>query len=154
MGFFDALTRVLTGDKAPKYTARQIEAIHLGVDADDLPIAPEDQFESGEYDRGQWAKKVKRILERLPGSRPEWADALAESKAMDFDPAWVKQCIRDEFAMMVRRAVADRVVTEAEHRKLDFARDLLEIPDAEAEAILTRVVSEAETFFGKAVEGA
>ncbi len=154
MGFFDALTRVLTGDKSSKYTAREIEAIHLGVDPDDLPIAPEEPFESDTYDRAQWARKVKRVLERLPESRPEWAGVVADSKAMDFDPAWVKQCIRDEFAMMVRRAVADRVVTEAEHRKLDFARDLLEIPDAEAEAILGRVVSEAETFFGKAVEGA
>ena len=153
MGFFDALSRVLTGNKTPAYTPREIEAIHLGVDPDDLPIAPEDQFESGEFDRTQWAKKVKRILERLPESQSEWADALAESKAMDFAPRWIDQCIRDEFTMLVRRAVADRVVTEAEHRKLDFARDLLSIPDPEAEAILHKVVSEAETFFGKSVEG-
>ncbi len=118
-----------------------------------MPIAPEEQFESGEYDRTQWAKKVKRVLERLPESQAEWADVLAESKAMDFAPTWIQQCIRDEFAMLVRRAVADRVVTEAEHRKLDFARDLLGIPDAEAEAILHTVVAEAETFFGKRVEG-
>ena len=56
--------------------------------------------------------------------------------------------------MLVRRAVADRVVTDAEHRKLDQARDMLGIADAEAEAILHDVVSEAETFFGKSVEGA
>ena len=153
MGFFDALTRVLTGNKNPQYTPREIEAIHLGVDPDELPIAPEEQFEAGEYDRTQWAKKVKRVLERLPESRSEWPDVLAESKAMDFSPAWIKQCVRDEFTLMVRRAVADRVVTEAEHRKLDFARDLLEIPDAEAEGILNSVVAEAETFFGGAVEG-
>ena len=55
--------------------------------------------------------------------------------------------------MLVRRAVADRVVTEAEHRKLDFARDLLGIPDREAESILDTVVAEAETFFGKSIEG-
>ena len=153
MGFFDALSRVLTGNKGPQYTSREIEAIHLGVDPDDLPIAPEEQFESGEYDRAQWAKKVKRVLERLPESQAEWATVLAESKAMDFDPKWVQQCMREEFAMLVRRAVADRVVTEAEHRKLDFARDLLGIPDAEAELILDTVVAEAETFFGKSVEG-
>jgi len=154
MGFFDALSRVLTGNKTPQYTSREVEATHLGVDPDDLPIAPEEQFESGEYDRTQWAKKVKRVLERLPESKADWADVMAESKAMDFDHRWVQQCIRDEFTMLVRRAVADRVVTESEHRKLDFARDLLGIPDPEAEAILNTVVSEAETFFGKTVEGA
>ena len=154
MGFFDALSRVLGGNKGPQYTSREIEAIHLGVDADELPIAPEEPFEAGAFDRTQWAKKVKRILERLPASQGEWADTMAESKAMDFDPAWVQQCIRDEFTMLVRRCVADRVVTEAEHRKLDLARDLLGIRDAEAEAILHQVVSEAETFFGKSVEGA
>ncbi len=153
MGFFDTLTRVLTGDKSSKYTAREIEAIHLGVDPDDLPIAPEEPFESDNYDREQWARKVKRVLERLPESTPEWAAVVADSKAMDFDPAWVERCIRDEFAMMVRRAVADQVVTESEHRKLDFARNLLGIPDPEAEAILAAVISEAETFFGKTVEG-
>ena len=153
MGFFDALTRALTGDKTPKYTPREIEAAHLGVDPDELPIAPEEPFESDNYDRAQWARKVKRVLERLPDSKPEWAGVVADSKAMDFDPAWVQQCIRDEFTLMVRRAVADRVVTEAEHRKLDYARALLEIPDAEAETILHQVVSEAETFFGKTVEG-
>ena len=61
---------------------------------------------------------------------------------------------REEFTLLVRRVVADRVVTEAEHRKLDLARDLLEIPDAEAEAILHAVVADAEQFFGGTVEGA
>ena len=153
MGFFDTLSRVLTGNKGPQYTPREIEAAHLGMHPDELPIAPEVPFEPGSYDRTQWAKKVKRVLERLPKSEGEWPDVLAESKAMDFDPGWIKQCIRDEFTMLVRQAVADRVVTESEHRKLDFARDLLGIPDAEAEAILHDVIAEAETFFGKHVEG-
>jgi len=73
---------------------------------------------------------------------------------MDFDPAWVEQCGRDEFTLLVRRAVADRVVTEAEHRKIDMARDLIGIPDAEAVAILNQVVAEAESFFGGTIEGA
>ena len=154
MGFFDTLSRVLGGNKGPQYTSREIEAIHLGMDPDELPIAPEEPFEAGHFDRTQWAKKVKRVLERLPESQKEWSTVLAESKAMDFDPAWVQQCIVEEFTMLVRRFVADRVVTETEHRKLDFARDLLGIRDAEAEAILHQVVADAETFFGKQVEGA
>ncbi len=154
MGFFDTLRRAMGGDRSPDYTPREIEAIHLGVDPDTLPIAEETPFESGEYDRAQWAKKLKRVLGDLPASRPDWDDVVAEARAMGFDPAWVSQSLRDEFAMLVRRAVADRVVTEAEHRKLDLARDLIGIPDAEAEAILHGVIAEAEKFFGGTVEGA
>jgi hypothetical protein len=154
MGFFNALRRSLGDGPVPASTPREVEARSLGVDPDALPIAEEAPFESGAYDRAQWAKKLKRVLSELPASRPDWDDVAAEAKAMGFDPGWVGQVGRDEFALLVRRAVADRVVTEAEHRKLDLARDLLEIPDAEAEAILHAVVADAEGFFGKAVEGA
>jgi hypothetical protein len=154
MGFFDALRRSLGGETAPEYKPREIEARFLGVDPDELPIASETPFESGVYDRAQWAKKLKRVLAELPESRAEWDDIAAEARAMDFDPAWVAQCGRDEFALLVRRAVADRVVTEAEHRKIDLARDLIGIPDTEAVAILHAVVVEAESFFGGTIEGA
>jgi hypothetical protein len=154
MGFFDALRRSLVGETAPKYTSREIEARFLGVDPDELPLPTETPFESGIYDRAQWAKKLKRVLAELPDSQSEWEDVAAEARAMDFDPAWVAQCGRDEFTLLVRRAVADRVVTEAEHRKLDLVRDLLGIPEAEAVSILNAVVAEAESFFGGTVEGA
>jgi hypothetical protein len=153
MGFFNALRRALGGG-APEYTPREIEAIHLGVDPDTLPIAEETPFASGEYDRAQWAKKLKRVLEGLPDTRAQWDDVASEARSMGFDPEWVAQCCRDEFALLVRRAVADRVVTEAEHRKLDLARDLIGIPDPDAVAILTTVIAEAEQFFGGSVEGA
>ena len=70
MGFFDALRRTLGGDSAPKYSPREIEARFLGVDPDTLPLPPETPFESGIYDRTQWAKKFKRVLAELPGSQP------------------------------------------------------------------------------------
>ncbi len=152
MGFFDALRRVLGGSE-PHYTAREIEAIHLGVDPDSLPIADEVPFESGEYDRAQWAKKVKRVLGGLPATRPEWDDVAADARAMGFDPAWLAQTDRDEFTLLVRKAVADRVVTEGEHQKLDLVRDLIGIPDAEGEEILHAVIADAESFFGGTVEG-
>jgi hypothetical protein len=154
MGFFDALRRTLGADTGLGPTPREVEAQFLGVDPDTLPLTPETPFESGVYDRAQWAKKFKRVLSELPESRADWEDVAAEARAMDFDPAWVKQCGLDEFALMVRRAVADQVVTEAEHRKLDLARDLIGIPDDEAVTILHAIVAEAETFFGKSVEGA
>jgi len=154
MGFFDALRRTLGGAPERTITGREVEARFLGVDPDTLPLTPEMPFESDAYDRVQWAKKLKRVLNELPDSRAEWEDVAAEARAMDFDPAWVAQCGLDEFALLVRRAVADRVMTEAEHRKLDLARDLLAIPDAEAETILQAIIAEAESFFGGSIEGA
>jgi hypothetical protein len=154
MGFLDALRRSLGGESSPEFTPREVEGAFLGVDPDTLPIADETPFESGPYDREQWAKKLKRVLAELPDSKPEWNDMAAEARTMDFDPEWVAQSYLDEFTLMVRRAVADRVVTDAEHRNLDLARDLIGNPDAQAEAILHEIVAEAETFFGKSVEGA
>ena len=55
--------------------------------------------------------------------------------------------------MLVRRAVADRKVTEDEHQKLDLARDLIGLSEADAEAALHDIVAEAKSFFDKSVEG-
>ncbi len=154
MAFLDALRRSLGGGSTPKHTSREVEAAFLGVDPDTLPIADETPFEPGSYDRVQWAKKLKRVLTELPDSKGEWDDLAAEARSMDFGPDWVAQTYVEEFTLMVRRAVADRVVTDAEHRNLDLARDLIGLPDAQAVEILHDVVAEAETFFGKSVEGA
>ena len=99
-------------------------------------------------------QEAQAVLRELPDPGPDWDDVAAEARPWISTPHGSPQCGRDEFALLVRRAVADRVVTEAEHRKLDLARDLIGIPDAEAEAILHAVVAEAETFFGGSVEGA
>lgn len=158
MGFFNALRRVITDDRAakPAFDPREIEARYAddAGQADEAPLPEAAPFESGKYDRAQWAKKVKRVLDELPESRPQWDDLVAEARAMGFDPAWVNRCQVDEFMLLLRRVVADRVVTEAEHRKLDLARDLIGIPEDEAVAALDSIVAEAESFFGDKVEGA
>ena len=79
---------------------------------------------------------------------------MAEARAMNFEPEWMTRCQVDEFLLLVRRAVADRHFTEEEHRKLDLARDLIGIPETEAEAALHSIVAEAEVFFGRPVDGA
>ncbi len=157
MGFFDALRRVLTGETdQTRHDPRAIEARYFddAGEADEGPIAEAAPFESGKYDRAQWAKKLKRVLDELHDYRAQWDDVVAEARAMGFDPEWVSRRQRDEFMMLLRRTVADRVVTESEHRKLDLARDLIGIPDAEAVAALNEVIAEAESFFGDKVEGA
>jgi hypothetical protein len=153
MGFFDALKRVLGGHAQ----GDQVPAPHGLARAwglDDGAANAEGLAEASEYDRAQWLRKLKRILSGLPETRGEWPELIADAKALALDPAWIKECEREEFLLLVRRAVADRKFTEAEHRKLDLARDLIGLPEAEAEAALHSIVAEAESFFGKSVEGA
>jgi hypothetical protein len=157
MGFYDKLRRVLGGGD-PREAAEEstslfvTEGAGFGGDAavDSGPAVTPDP--PTDYDRAQWHKKLKRILDELPESKSEWDDLMLEAKSLELDPAWVTRCQVEEFFLLMRRAVADRRVTAEEHRKLDLARDLIGLPDAEAEAALDAVVAEAESFFGKPVK--
>jgi hypothetical protein len=106
------------------------------------------------YDRMQWRKRVKRVLDDLPDTEDEWEQVESEARAKEFDAKWVAQSIRDEFVLMVREAVADRVFTERERKKLEHARFLIGMSEADSEAIYEKVVAEAEAFFGDEIEGA
>lgn len=152
MGFFDTLRKVMSGETVspPGATGDGL----LGEETDNFPQAEAKPFDADAYDKTQWRKKLKRILEELPDSQPEWEDFIADARALGFGPNWIHRAFRDEFTLMVRRAVADRKFTEAEHRVIDLARDLMGLPDEEAEVILHKVVQEAESFFGKPVDGA
>lgn len=157
MGFFDALRRALTGGAGEDrpFDPRLAEAWGLetpGVEGD-LPPAPgPDAFHGSEYDRAQWQKRLKRILDELPETAAEYPDLVADGKALGFPKAWMEECAREEFDMLIRRAVADRVFTEAEHRKVELARIMIDIPEADATARLHAVVAEAEQFFGGKIE--
>ncbi len=146
MGFFDTLRRVL-GQKPA--TDKVSAAWGLNESAE-----PQGLGDPKAYDRVQWQKKMKRILDELPASRHEWDELMSEARALHFDPEWLTRTQVDEFLLLVRRAVSDRHFSEEEHRKLDLARDLIGIPEPEAEAALHAIVAEAESFFGKSVEGA
>jgi hypothetical protein len=149
MGFFDTLRRVLSGDYRHATPAGDRRS-----DGDNDRGEPHHEATTpGVYDLSNWQKKLKRILNELPASKAQWPELVAEERALGFDPEWVRKCQVDEFQLLVRRAVSDRHVTEDEHRKLDLARDLIGIPEAEAEAILHAIIAEAEAFFDKPVEG-
>jgi hypothetical protein len=162
MGFFQALTRFLGGGATRELDepqrARLLQAWNLYEETPQaVPNRPEATVPFAgtvDYDRAQWHRRLKTLLERLPDSEDQWPELMADVKALGFDPAWVNQAMRDEFVLLVRRAVADRTVTPAEHRKLDIARLLIGISEDEAEQILKNVVSEAESFFGETVERA
>jgi hypothetical protein len=155
MGFFDSLRRTLGVAKPPAgpVNPRRAGAWNVDDEGNPLDAAEPEPFHGGAYDKKNWLKKLKMLLEELPASQSRFADHIAEAHALGFDPEQMNTWTRDEFAMLVRHIVADRVVTEAEHRNLELARQLLDIPDAEAEAILHAVVAEAEKFFGGTVQG-
>lgn len=157
MGLFDLLhgarNRASTLDE--KARARLIEA--WGLEEGDLSERSPEKTAGGtplDYDRNQWVRKLRHVLDELPDSEPRWEVLVREGRAKQFDEAWMRRLMLDEFAMMVRRAVADRVFTERERKKLDLARYLIGLNEAEASAIYASVVQEAETFFGEHVEGA
>src|SRR4051794_9858858 len=121
MGFFDTLRRVLAGgpgDRDAETTGPLViepgGVLEDGPGADDgEPVPPQP---ASPYDRAQWHKKLKRVLDELPGSRGEWDALMYDARALELDPSWVAQCQREEFLLLVRRAVSDRVLTEPEHR--------------------------------------
>ena len=154
MGFFDSLRRVLHRDASGPAAGDLAAAWGLTEDgADAGPTHPGELAEDASvYDRANWLTKMKRILDELPDSKHEWAELMSESRALNLGPDWVTRSQVEEFLLLVRRAVSDRHFTEADHRKLDLARDLIGIPEAEAEAALHSIVAEAESFFGKSVE--
>lgn len=158
MGFFDTLRRVLGSDASADGPAASDVGAAWGLTedgADAGPTQPGDlTADASDYDRANWQNKMKRILDRLPASRHEWDELMNEARALKLDQEWVTRSQIEEFLLLVRRAVSDRQFTEEEHRKLDLARDLIGIPEAEAEAALHAVVAEAESFFGKPVDGA
>jgi len=153
MGFFDTVRRVLTGAHPAAAPAPSDQKPVPGLAGDkhrsETPTPGPDV-----YDRVQWQKKLKRILDELPASKAEWPILMTEARALGFDAPWVHDCQLEEFQMLIRQAVSDRHVTEEEHRKLDLARDLIGIPEVEAESLLHAIVAEAEAFFGKPIEEA
>lgn len=156
MGLFDLLNgarhRASTLDERTR--GKLLEAWGL-ADEEVAARAPEVTPEGTplDYDRTQWVRKLRHILDELPESEPRWGQLVQEARAKQFDEAWVRRLMLEEFAMMIRRAVADRLFTERERRKLDQARVLIGLNAEEARGIYANVVREAEAFFGEHVEG-
>src|SRR4051812_20235845 len=129
MGLFDALRRLRHAHDGKQHDQRRRLAQLWGLDeqeafgdqeAPPTPVAA-DASKTGDYDRAQWQKKMTRILEALPESRDQWGPLMAEARALGFDATWMRHAQIEEFTLLVRRAVADGVFSEKEHRLLDLA---------------------------------
>jgi hypothetical protein len=170
MGFFDALLRVRSRDRHPHETDETRKSLRAAwgladvespkapalAQAGQLPTAGAATGSiASEYDRSQWRKKLRHVLEELPASQPRWRVLEADAHALNLDPQWIADRKREEFAFLVRRAVADRTLSAdaEEHHKLELARRLIGMPETEAEAILHAITAEAEAFFGSPSSG-
>ena len=80
---------VLGADRGPEVHAEVAKSWGL---SDELALASETPIESG-YDQTNWLKKLKRVLDDLPDSRPEWDDVVAEARA-EFRPRLGRQAAR------------------------------------------------------------
>lgn len=159
MPFFQALGKLLSGGNKLDEAGRQklVEAWHV---YDELPPSvpgfPEPEVEDARtgllYDRSIWYRKLKRILSELPNSESEWPELKAEVTSLGLDPEWVAGCEKAEFTMIVRRALADGVISAEEHRRIDQARQMMGLSDEESMVILNEIKAEAEEVFGRAVE--
>ena len=163
MRFFDALLRVCSHDRHPHETDEARKALHAAWGLEDIESAKAPaQAQEGrvsaaaaatgsiasEYDRSQWRKKLRHVLEELPASQPRWPVLETDAHALNLEPEWIADRKREEFAFLVRRAVADRTISAEEHHKLELARRLIGMTETEAEAILHAITAEAEAFFG------
>jgi hypothetical protein len=158
MGFLDALRRTFGGTAArDREQARRLaEAWGLGESgAEDGVPSPDMTTEPvSSYDRRLWSNKLRLLLtEKLPVSRQEWDDVLADGQALGFEPDWIEQQQRAAFDLLIRKIVADGVVTPLEHDKIEQARSLVGLSEAEAEDTLKRVVDEARAVLGREIEG-
>lgn len=140
----------------PELRRRMLKA--WGLEEDAIPQA-EEGTRQGEsqvvdltYDRAQWHRRLKTMLGDLPDSEEEWEHLISDARAKGFDPEWVSRTMKEEFTMMVRAALADRVFTERERLKLDKARFLIGLTEEEASRIYKEVATEAERFFGGSIE--
>ncbi|CAN5890991.1 hypothetical protein BH23PLA1_BH23PLA1_34170 [soil metagenome] len=146
MGLFDSLRKLPDADQDTRSKLLKAWGLEEESPLKHSPLAGNRNVSA--YDLAQWHKKLTRILAGLPDTEHEWPIMMSEAKALGFDKVWVMQVQVAEFQMLVRRAVADRILNEKERLKLDRARFLIGLTEAEAKEIYDTIIAEAESFFG------
>ncbi len=104
------------------------------------------------YDRAQWRRKLHHVFEKDPADNPEWPALRREAKALNLGDAWIDECMREEFTMLIRSHVADRRLSDDERAELDAVRRRIGWSEEQAAAIVESVVAEARSFFGEDVD--
>jgi hypothetical protein len=160
MGFLDLLKSYFSGESAgasDDARARIRDAWGLEDESSGAPreassIAPTaDADAPSAYDVAQWRKKLRRIFEELPASQPEWAPLMTEARAYHLDGDWISERLAEEFTLLIRSVVADRLLSEDDLARIETARKLIGITEAQAETAVRAIVADAEAFFGGSV---
>ena len=76
---------------------------------------------------------------------------MTEARAYGLDAEWIDARLAEEFTQLIRGVVADRVLSEADHERIETVRKLIGITESQAETAVRAIVAEAEQFFGGAV---
>jgi hypothetical protein len=160
MGFLDVLRGYFTGDATgASDDARNRIRNAWGLDdrspgaagaASPTGPAPDPDAPSA-YDVEQWKLKLQRILDGLPTTEPEWASLVTEARAYKLKEDWVSKQFNEQFELLIRSVVADRVLSEDDLARIETARKLIGISESQAEAAVRAVVADAEAFFGRPV---
>jgi len=114
MGFFDSLRQILQAERDDRGDRGDPRLADTGgLDDNLVNETTHQEYPDGkvvaanpyrkaappytvDYDRDQWRKKLKRILERLPASQVEWPDLMTEAGALNLDNAWgILRCVID-----------------------------------------------------------
>jgi len=152
MGFLGTLKSFLS--TTPKWEATEATRARLrkvwGLD-EPAPLGIEPSATS-DYDKSRWKRKLHQVFTNLPGSRDQWPGLVTDARALNLDESWMDASIAEEFELLLRGAVADRVVSKDEQEKIETARRLIGLSEDEAATVLRAVAAEAEEFFGAQVE--
>lgn len=109
------------------------------------------------YDGLMWRKKIARmVIEPAEIGRENFQAHLAEiwneSHALGLSPEAIFETAKTAFRNAVRHVVADRVITQAEHRYLENLQETFGLPGEMAARITQEVITEAETIFAAKIE--
>lgn len=109
------------------------------------------------YDELMWRKKIARmVIDPAEIGRENFQARLAEiwheSHALGLSPEAIFETARNAFHGAVRHVVADRVITQTEHRYLEMLQDTFGLPGEMAAQITQEVTREAETIFAARIE--
>jgi len=151
MRFLEVLRQLLTRVRAP--AASEERGAGGSEEAFGQSEESSEDLDPQTYDRARWRKRLQRILDELPGSRGEWPDLLADARDLGLSEDWVRECQVDEFLLLARRSVKDRILNERALKRLDCARELMRLSRDQADSAIRSIVAEAEAFFGKPVQG-
>lgn len=167
MLFIQTLKRLFGGEASGETAAlrdREREALRKAwnLDADDPVMVeecrrqePDDPTGQG-YDEHLWRGRLANLCSEIH-DRTDLAEQvkilMGEAHNLAIAPQAIFETAQAAFESAIRQVVADRQVTDDEHRQLDDLRDALGLPDVLAADILEKVADEARTVFKSQIEG-